>query len=217
MTRRLLMNSSLFVVLVALIGFNWWASPDASRPNFEILPQMAHSARYNAYAGNPNFWDGKTLQPPVPGTIARGTMPLHYTAAPADALRAGQELMAPGDSHDPRALARGEHVFKTFCTPCHGVDAGGMGTVTTRGVPPPPSLLAPHAVDMKDGQMFHVLTYGQNNMASYAGQVTRNDRWYVIAYIRSLQAAAQKSAPGAAPVVKTAAAPPADAGKGGAK
>lgn len=217
MTRRLLINSFLFLVLLALIGFNWWASPDLARPNFEILPQMAHSARYNAYAANPNFPDGKTLQTPVPGTIARGEMPLHYTAAPADALRAGLELTAPPDSRDPRALARGEHVFRTFCTSCHGADAGGMGTVTTRGVPPPPSLLALHAVEMKDGQMFHVLTYGQNNMASYAAQVTRDDRWYVIAYIRTLQAAAQKAAPGPAPAVKTAAAPAADTGKGGAK
>lgn len=214
MTRRLVVNSFLFVVLLALIGFNWWASPDLARPNFEILPQMAHGARYNAYSANPNFADGKTLQPPVAGAIARGELPLHYTAAPADALRAGVELSAPPDAREPRALARGEHVFKTFCTPCHGADAAGLGTVTQRGVPPPPSLLAQHAVDMKDGQMFHVLTYGQNNMASYAGQVTRNDRWYAIAYIRSLQAAAQKVAP--APAVKTAAAPAAPA-TGGAQ
>lgn len=213
MTRRLLINSLLFVVLLALIGFNWWASPDLAQPNFEILPQMAHSARYNAYAANPDFPDGKTLQAPVAGTIARGQLPLDYTAAPADAVRAGLELTAPPDSHDPRALARGEHVFRSFCTPCHGADAGGMGQVATRGVPPPPSLLAPHAVEMKDGQMFHVLTYGQNNMAAYGGQVTRNDRWYVIAYIRTLQAAAQKTAPAAT----AAAAPPAAAATGGGR
>lgn len=219
MTRRLLINSFLFALLLALVGFNWWASPDAAQPNFEILPQMAHSARYNAYAANPNFADGKTLQPPVPGTIAHGMMPLHYTAAPGDALRAGEELSAPPGSGDARALARGEHVFKTFCTPCHGADAAGMGSVTQRGVPPPPSLLAPHAVAMKDGQMFHVLTYGQNNMASYAGQVTRSDRWQVITYIRSLQRAASTTAPApvSTPAARTAAAPPRAAATGGAQ
>jgi mono/diheme cytochrome c family protein len=41
---------------------------------------------------------------------------------------------------------------------------------------------------MKDGQIFHILTYGQNNMPSYAGQISRDDRWKVIAYVRSLQA-----------------------------
>ena len=40
---------------------------------------------------------------------------------------------------------------------------------------------------MPDGQMFHVLTFGQGNMAAYAAQVERDDRWRVIAYIRQLQ------------------------------
>ena len=43
---------------------------------------------------------------------------------------------------------------------------------------------------MKDGQMFHVLSYGQNNMPSYASQLSRDDRWNVIVYLRSLQSAA---------------------------
>lgn len=35
--------------------------------------------------------------------------------------------------------------------------------------------------------MFHVLTYGQANMPSYASQVDREDRWRVIEYVRQLQ------------------------------
>jgi mono/diheme cytochrome c family protein len=46
---------------------------------------------------------------------------------------------------------------------------------------------------MKDGQMFHVLTYGQNNMPSYASQLTEQDRWNVITYVRSIQSSAQKT------------------------
>ncbi len=206
MTRRLVFNSALVLLLLALLGFNWWASPDQSKPNFEFIPQMAHGARYNAFAANPNFADGKTLQPPVPGTIARGEVPLHYVATAADAARAGEELLSPLAAGNLRARARGEQVYRNFCAPCHGSDAAGMGPVTQRGVPPPPSLLAPHAVGMKDGQLFHILTYGQNNMAAYAGQISREDRWNVIAYVRSLQAAKQPPAAAPAPAapVKTA-------------
>lgn len=188
MTRRLLINVSLLLILLGLVGFNWLASPDASQPNFELPPQMAHAPRYNAFAQNPNFADGKTLQLPVEGTIARGEMPLHYAATPADAMRAGNELVSPVSASNTQARTRGEHLFKNFCTPCHGANASGMGSVTQRGVPPPPSLLATHAVQLKDGQLFHILTYGQNNMASYASQISRDDRWNVIAYVRSLQA-----------------------------
>jgi mono/diheme cytochrome c family protein len=40
---------------------------------------------------------------------------------------------------------------------------------------------------MKDGQMFHVLTYGQGNMPSFAAQLSREDRWNVILHVRMLQ------------------------------
>ena len=199
MTRRSLLNAALLLLFVALVAFNWIASPDVARPNFEILPQMAHSARYNAYTANPNFPDGKTLQSPVEGAIARGEMPLHYAATPADATRAGKELVSPVSAANVQARTRGEHLFRNFCLPCHGAGATGMGTVTQRGAPPPPSLLAPRAVQMKDGQLFHILTYGQNNMASYASQISRDDRWNVIAYIRSLQSAHPLPAAPAAP------------------
>jgi mono/diheme cytochrome c family protein len=188
MTRRALLNIALFALLLGLIAYNRWAAADASRPNFELLPQMAHGARYNTYSANPNFADGKTLQAPVVGTIARGEMPLHFGPGANEAARAARELVSPVNAADTQAHARGEHVFQNFCRPCHGADAAGMGSVTQRGVPPPPSLLAAHARDMKDGQMFHVLTFGQNNMAAYASQLSTDDRWNVIAYVRALQA-----------------------------
>jgi len=48
---------------------------------------------------------------------------------------------------------------------------------------------------MKDGQMFHVLTYGQGNMPSLAAQLSVDDRWSVILHMRMLQG---PYAPGAA-------------------
>ena len=51
---------------------------------------------------------------------------------------------------------------------------------------------------MKDGQLFHILTYGQNNMPSYASQLSRDDRWNAIIHVRSLQRATAPDLPGAA-------------------
>jgi mono/diheme cytochrome c family protein len=59
--------------------------------------------------------------------------------------------------------------------------------VPQRGVPLPASLTAENAVQMKDGQLFHVITYGQKNMPAHAGQIARADRWKVILYVRELQ------------------------------
>ena len=55
------------------------------------------------------------------------------------------------------------------------------------GVPPPPSLLGESALQMADGRMYHIITFGQGNMAAYAAQVERDDRWRVISYVRQLQ------------------------------
>ena len=50
-------------------------------------------------------------------------------------------------------------------------------------------LLLEHALNMTEGQMYHVISLGQGNMASYASQVTRDDRWRAIIHIRRLQTA----------------------------
>jgi len=40
---------------------------------------------------------------------------------------------------------------------------------------------------MTDGQMFHVLTFGQKNMPAYASQVSAEDRWKAILHVRTMQ------------------------------
>ncbi len=207
---RIGVNVFLFLAVLCLIAANVVLRPNHTNLNYEFLPQMAHSPRYNAYAPNSTFRDGKTLQVPPSGTIARGYMPLHYAATTQDALRAGQELRSPIDLGSQQARERGSSVFANYCVVCHGSGGLGNGTVTQRGFPPPPSLLAMHALEMKDGQMFHVLTFGQNNMPSYAGQLSRADRWSAIAYVRALQAAARPEA--RTPTLATAPAGPSTAG-----
>jgi mono/diheme cytochrome c family protein len=187
MSRRSV-NLVLLVAFAASLAANWALRRDPALPNSEFLPEMVRTPRYNAFAPNPNFPDGKTLQAPLPGTIPRGFLPLHYAADPADALRAGNELANPFAVANPEVQRRGAAVFSNFCQVCHGSAGRGDGPVVLRGFPAPPSLLAEHALTMKDGQMFHVLTYGQGNMPSYAAQLSREDRWKVIAYLRSLQA-----------------------------
>lgn len=194
MSRRSVLNVFLLIVLLGSAVANWALRPDLARPNMEFAPDMAHGPRYNAFAANPNFPDGKTLQRAPDASIPRGFMPLHYAATPDDAVRAGTELTSPSPG-GPAALRRGEFVFQNYCATCHGAGGLGNGPVAQRGFPPPPSLLADKARKMKDGQLFHVLTYGQNNMPSYASQISREDRWNAIGYVRSLQAALPPAAP----------------------
>lgn len=188
------LNAILLLLFLVLLGANALLHYDPTAPNREFMPEMVRTPRFNAYAANPNFPDGKTLRRPEPGTIPRGFLPLHYGASPEEALRAGRELVSPIAASDANALERGAKVFANFCVVCHGPTAQGDGPVAFRGYPAPPSLHTERALKMKDGQMFHILTYGQKNMPSYAAQVSREDRWKVILYVRSLQQKAQRPA-----------------------
>jgi mono/diheme cytochrome c family protein len=161
--------------------------PQPWRPNREFIPEMVRTPRFNAYSTNPNFANGMTLQTPVAGTIPRGFLPLHYAPTPEDAVRAGDTLENPIRPEDALAISRGSVVFANFCVPCHGAAGKGDGPVIQRGYPAPPSLFADNARKIKDGQIFHILTYGQKNMPAYASQLSREDRWRVIAFVRSLQ------------------------------
>ncbi len=186
------LNLLLLTLLVASVAAHVGINDNPARRNIEVLPEMVRTASYKSYSANPDFADGKTLQLPPEGTVARGARPIHYAATPEDAARAGRELQAPPPS--PGTLERGAHVFQTVCQSCHGGAGKGDGPVALRGFPPPPPLTAQHAVGLADGQMYHIITYGQKNMPSHAAQVAPEDRWRVIAYIRTLQRPAGEAA-----------------------
>ncbi|MFO0791389.1 MAG: cytochrome c [Pirellulales bacterium] len=206
------LNRFLFLALVVVLAPLALMRVDHSRPNFQIVfgNDMTYSPAYGAYSANPNFANGRTIQEPITGTLARSESRFDFLATPEDALRAGEQLISPySKSADENNVAadRGAVVFQTFCTSCHGGDANGNGPVAQRGFPPPPSLLTGKSRDMKDGQLFHILTLGQNNMPNFAVQLPPSRRWDVIAYIRRLQHSAQPPASSVPPATPTAPTP----------
>ncbi|MGI9517386.1 MAG: c-type cytochrome [Pirellulaceae bacterium] len=194
------LNRLLIVVIAILVLLAWVLRRDVSQPNYVFTPEMVFSVPYDSFSANPVFADGKTMQLPVPGTVARGATFFDYEATEADALRAGEELTNPwaDDSIETdlvlAAKSRGHQIFSTYCLPCHGAVGNGDGPVASRGFPPPPALSAESGLKMSDGQMFHVLTFGQKNMPGYASQISEDDRWKAILHVRSLQDAAVRKA-----------------------
>lgn len=186
-------NTVLLIFFLALIALNWAVRGDRDRPHFEFLPEMVRSVAAESFAPNTVFADGKTLQAPPAGTIRRGLLPLHYQATEKDAKRAGEELINPYTLDDKSALDRGAFVYANFCQACHGATGAGDGPVVRRGYPPPPA----NPPLRKDGEAFHIVTYGRANMPSHAAQLSREDRWKVILYIRWMnQQATAKSGGG---------------------
>ena len=181
------LDRTLIVIACAATSVSLLLWPDWTRRNLTYAPDMAVSPAVTTYSSSAVAEDAQTLRAPVPGTVPRGPLPLHYEATEADALRAAVELQVPpGIAAEPDRL-RAEKLFEIYCQPCHGNDGHGDGITIKRGFQPPPSLLTQHARDMRDGQMFHVITYGQKLMPSQASQVRADDRWRLIMQVRRLQ------------------------------
>ena len=77
--------------------------------------------------------------------------------------------------------------------------AHGLAFSVRPGVPAPPSLVTGNTTKMRDGQLFHIITYGRLNMPSQAGLLAPEDRWAVILHIRSLQTPIASQSTGAKP------------------
>lgn len=185
-------NLLLGFALVSVFALLVLIRVDHSRPNYQVNlgDDMTYSPAYGSFEPNSNFANGRTMQKPVTGTISRGMQLFHFQPTPQDAIRAGEELSNAFDLSTEGGMAsadRGAVAFQTFCVVCHGGDGTGNGSVAQRGFPPPPSLLTGKSKDMKDGQLFHLLTYGQNSMPQFAAQLSPNSRWDVINHLRQLQ------------------------------
>jgi mono/diheme cytochrome c family protein len=127
------------------------------------------------------YSDGFGMRKPVAGTVARGFIPYPYTgqAAPKEVLT--NPLLPTKE-----VIALGQKKFNTFCSPCHGYTAEGDSRLRGQ-FPNPPTLHSAKVREFPDGMIYHIITNGQNAMPSYAYQVSREERWAIVNYIRVLQ------------------------------
>lgn len=85
-------------------------------------------------------------------------------------------------------LARGDTLFHTFCSVCHG-PAGDPAEATVGPKLGALSLLTPHAKGLKDGYLYSMVRYGRGLMPRYGDKIRPDDRWAIVNYVRTLQAA----------------------------
>lgn len=195
--------AALATLGLALLG---GCDRDPAEPNREYMPDMASSMAFESFSPNPLTKDGRTMMAPPKGTVSRTQELYAYAPGPEEAARAARELENPVPETD-LVHERGQIAFARWCSPCHGLTGQGDGPVT-RLFPRPPSLLAPHAQDLADGQIFHVISWGQGLMRGYAQQIEPRDRWMILHHIRKMQYDAQVQAAQAAAAAQPAAPPP---------
>jgi len=151
------------------------------------LQRMRSQPRAGAYGASPVFPDGKVMQPPPAGTIAREDGPDSAGSAGRDA--AGAYVARGPLPETPALLARGRSRFRILCAACHGSGGFGGSVVAENWWPPPrpPSLRTGPAAALPAGQVYQVVTSGFGRMPPYAPDLSASDRWAVVAYALALR------------------------------
>jgi mono/diheme cytochrome c family protein len=158
----------------------------------------------------------KMAQPrkPVAGTVARGYLPSPYKKL-ADFKQEGdstfvqmQERVRDLMMNDPelvnavvpasddelkQILSRGAHLYGIVCEVCHGENMDGNGILYNDGNGPykakPASFISSEFLTATDGRFLNAIMHGKGQMQSHADKLSMTERWEVIHYIRSKQAA----------------------------
>jgi mono/diheme cytochrome c family protein len=135
---------------------------------------MDSQPKYHEYEPGGLFKDGKVLQAPPAGTIARGDLARDAEAKEKPAVTAA-------------LLQRGQTEFNIYCSPCHDRAGTGHGIIVERGMPQPPSYHEQRLREADDQHFYDVISNGYGAMYSYADRIRPRDRWAIVAYLRALQ------------------------------
>jgi mono/diheme cytochrome c family protein len=158
------------------------------RPPIELFPDMNRQPRLRPQVPDAFFADGRASRVPVAGTIAQED--LHYQDLPVNTGR------IPGTTNfvetipvavTAELMARGQQRFNINCSPCHGAQGDGNGVVKKLGLATVANLHDKRIVELADGEIFNTITYGKSTMGPYGANVTVEDRWAIISYLRALQ------------------------------
>lgn len=160
------------------------------------MPDMAYSRAYESYAnrdsaifttdpynaGHKIFFNNM----PPEGTVKRGELfPFNVPNDSNGLLNLSNQVKNPLAPMNGRELAEAGRLFNINCGVCHGAKGEANGPLAAKvgGV----KSIIGASPGYSDGRIFFVMTYGQGNMGSYASQLTREQRWRIVQYIRTLE------------------------------
>lgn len=179
--------AGFILLVVALVGVAGFRGGTSRRPPIEVFPDMDRQPKLRPQTDASFFEDGLSSRLFVPGTVARGTP---YQDLPVNTgMITGTTNFVPSIPLEvnPGLMARGRERYDIYCSPCHGLAADGKGITTKYGMAIIANLHDKRIVEMPDGELFHIITQGKNNMGAYGATIPIQDRWAIIAYTRALQ------------------------------
>lgn len=182
------MKSLYKSLLVLGLAFTVTACFNKKRPNYRYFSNtdMYESPSYETYEEYPVFQNQQEAQNPVENTISRGWEVYPFPDTDEGKKAAIDSLENPL-AFTERNVKEGGKLYDIYCAICHGFDGDGDGPLSTRekimGIP----AFDDANREINEGDMYHTMYYGLNNMGSYAAQTTIKERWQITHYVTTLQ------------------------------
>jgi mono/diheme cytochrome c family protein len=182
-------SPSLLLKVAAVIGISCLVAGYLTYWGVKLFPlsipvvHMLDQPRLDPQRENSFFKDGAGMRMPVPGTVARGHLPFTVPSQ-EEAAALANPLPRTGN-----VLKKGRQAFATYCSVCHGILGNGVPTLTSAYGAKPANLLSQQIRDDQDGKIYYVIMLGKNAMPSYAADLSEDERWSVVHYVRVLQRA----------------------------
>jgi len=193
-------NAFTRISIVALTAFALSSCiREEQSPGYEYMPDMYRSPAIEAYVDYGEVRDTIrepynltiSARKPVEGTVPMtdnfmNDMPYMIPNTQAGYELSGEVLKSPFPQNE-QYVEMGKGIYTNFCVQCHGAEGLGNGPVVEKGGHPAPQAYNGPLKDLPEGKMFHTLTYGKGAMGSHASQLTKAERWKVVAYVKHLQ------------------------------
>lgn len=200
------------IIAVLVVGILGFRGQHFSKPPIQIFNDMDNQDKLKAQSPSGFFADRQGARQPVAGTqplgfnetgnTKLGGIPeyefggqtgYYYTGHVGDYYGTGMpdELGLETEGNAAELIKRGKERFAIYCSACHGETGNGLGITSRYGVPAIANLHTElfTSAAYPDGRMFEVITKGKGLMSGYGANIPVRDRWAIISYVRTLQAA----------------------------
>ncbi len=137
------------------------------------------------------------------GLVALGIGLAFWIAPRADKARLRPEEAKKLKNPEPlnaQTLQAAKAIYKEKCVNCHGEAGKGDGPEAMMYDPAPADLSSAHAREKTDGEIFYQITEGRKPMPPFKAQLTEEQRWQLVHYVRTfagkVEPPPQEAAPG---------------------
>ena len=147
---------------------------------------MHNQPKFDYQQRSTSFYnDGRSARPQVEATVARSQ--LRQNSYLTTGFINGKEGDGMPFPVTPTVLARGQQSYNIYCTPCHSRVGNGAGMIVQRGYAPAGNFHTARLQNAPLGHFYNVIANGYGAMPDYSAQLTTENRWAVVAYIKALQ------------------------------